>query len=151
MKKLLKSVLALTLVLAITFAFVGCKVVKADGEWTCNKMRAAVSYTNAEVDLLQFGGNIELVLNENETMTIKGFIPPAYPFADYYAEIDDSGKWSLDGETVTLDGKDDYTLTWENGKLVYTITKVMFDPDEDVDGDEATVTITCEFVSKTAE
>ena len=149
MKKMLKSLLAVVLVVAICFAFAGCKIVVVDGEWTCNKMRATVSYTNAEVDLLQFGGNLELVLNDDESMTIKGFIPPAYPFDGYYANINDSGKWSLDGETVTLDGTDKYTLTWDNNKLVLEITKEYADPAEMVGGKAATLTIRCEFVPKT--
>ena len=151
MKKLLKSVLALTLVLAITFAFAGCKVVMADGEWTCNKMRATVSYADIEVDLLQFGGNMEIVLNDDDTMTIKGYIPSAAYLVGYSDVIDDSGKWSLDGDVITLDGAKDYQLTWDNNKLIYTFDKVYGKPDNMVGGKAATVTYTLEFIPKTAE
>ena len=146
MKKLFKTVLALTMVLAICFAFAGCKVVVAEGEWQCNKMRATFSYVDAEVDLLQFGGNMTIVLNDDNTMTIKGHIPAALPFDGYFANIDDSGKWSLDGDVITLDGANDYNLTWDNNKLIYTFDKQYADPDKMVGGKAATVTFTLEFI-----
>ena len=148
MKKLLKSVLALTLVLAITFAFAGCKIVMVEGEWTCNKMRSTVSYAKTEVDLLQLGGNLELVLNEDGTMSFEGYIPPSMPFAGHSKNIKESGNWSLDGEIVKLDGKNDYELTWDNNKLIYTIEVELIDPDVTVDGNGAKLTIVCEFIPK---
>lgn len=146
MKKLFKTVLALTMVLAICFAFAGCKVVVAEGEWQCSKMRATFSYVDAEVDLLQFGGNMTIVLNDDNTMTIKGHIPAALPFDGYFANIDDSGKWSLDGDVITLDGANDYNITWDNNKLIYTFDKQYADPDQMVGGKAATVTFTLEFI-----
>ena len=38
MKKFVKSILALTLVLAISFAFAGCKIVIIEGKWTATEM-----------------------------------------------------------------------------------------------------------------
>ena len=151
MKKLLKSVLALTLVLAITFAFAGCKVVRAEGSWTCNKMRATASYADVEVDLLQFGGNMQIVLNDDETMSVKGYIPSAAFIGGFGEVIEDSGKWSLDGDVITLDGAEKYTLTWDNNKLIYTFDVVYSNPADMVGGKAATVTYTLEFVPVTAE
>ena len=146
MKKFLKSVLTLGLVLAITFAFAGCKIVQADGTWVCNKMKATVSYTNATVDLMQWGGEIELTLDEDGSMQIAGYIPAVTPYSDVMYVFADNGTWKLDGTTITLNGGEQRKLEWNNNKIIYTVEQILNDPDENTEGDEAKITIVCELV-----
>ena len=139
MKKFVKSVLALTLVLAITFAFAGCKIVMPEGKWVCSKMKATFSHNDTTVDLVQLGGEMQLDINEDGTFEFAGFVPAALPYTTYTEVVADSGSWSVDKTTVVLDGTKNYEIGWAIGKLTYT-TQQQISPDG------ATVTIVCEMV-----
>ena len=138
MKKFLKSILTLSLVLAICFAFAGCKIVRAEGTWVCNKMTGTLSYTQEKADLLQLGGNMTIVLGEDGSMTIKGNIPTHNPDS-----VDESGTWELDGTTITLKGENTRTIEWNNNKLIYTIEQPVAPGSDEI---TATRTFVLEFV-----
>lgn len=81
MKKFVKSILALTLVLAISFAFAGCKIVILEGKWTAteytvekyvyadDEQTKIVSYTTEYP--LEIGAQISFEIKDGGTCVIQ--------------------------------------------------------------------------------
>ena len=135
MKKFVKSILALTLVLAITFAFVGCKIVILEGKWTATEMTIeAYVYADesqekvvmeTKVDLVNAGAKFVVEVKEDGKGHVVFSLPEDTGFVPVENNLDKDITWSEKDGNITINFGDE-TLELENnntGKLVFQQTE----------------------------
>lgn len=136
MKKFVKSILALTLVLAISFAFAGCKIVILEGKWTATEMTVETyvyaddsqekAIAETKVNLINAGAQFVVDIKENGKGHASLSVPGVDGFLSEEMNFDQDVTWSEKDGVVTVDFGNGEKLELENnntGKLVYQLTQ----------------------------
>ena len=104
MKKLLKTMLALTLVLAMSFAFAGCKIVIIEGNWTATEMTVE-NYlyvddsqekvvSQMKVDLIAAGVDFDVQIKEDGKFSYSYVMPELANVGFFELNEQGEGSWS---------------------------------------------------------
>ena len=136
MKKFVKSVLALTLVLAISFAFAGCKIVILEGKWTATEMTVEnyiyvddsqeKAIVETKVDLVNAGAQFVVDIKEDGKGHVNFSFPEIEGFLGVEMSFDQDITWENKDGVVVVDMGEGNKLELENnntGKLVYQQTE----------------------------
>lgn len=136
MKKFVKAVLALSLVLAISFAFAGCKIIITEGKWTATEMTVEtyvyadasqekiISETN--INLINAGAQFVIDIKEKGKGHASFSVPGVDGFFGEEMNFDQDVTWSEKDGIIVVDFGDGDKLELENnntGKLVYQLTQ----------------------------
>ena len=146
MKKFVKSILALTLVLAISFAFAGCKIVIIEGKWTATEMTVEQyiyaddtqekTIVETKANLLNAGAQFVVEIKEGGTGHASFLLPETEGFLGFEMEFDKDITWIEKDGKVVVDMGDGDTLELENnntGKLVFQQTEENEDKTQKMD------------------
>ena len=136
MKKFVKSILALTLVLAISFAFAGCKIVIIEGKWTATEMTVEQyiyaddtqekTIVETKANMINAGAQFVVEIKEGGTGHASFLLPETEGFLGFEMEFDQDITWTEKDGKVVVDMGDGDTLELENnntGKLVFQQTE----------------------------
>ena len=131
MKKLFKTMLALTLVIAMSFALAGCKIVIIEGNWTATEMTVE-NYiyvdgsqekiiSKTQVDLIAAGAVFEVEIEEDGECNYRFVVPEIAGLGIFAFSEQGEGSWSKndDGDIELTLGTDE-SVVFENnntGKL----------------------------------
>ena len=136
MKKFVKSILAFTLVLAISFAFAGCKIVIIEGKWTATEMTVEQyiyaddtqekTIVETKANMINAGAQFVVEIKEGGTGHVSFLLPETEGFLGFEMEFDQDITWTEKDGKVVVDMGDGDTLELENnntGKLVFQQTE----------------------------
>ena len=141
MKKLFKTMLALTLVVAMSFALAGCKIVIIEGNWTATEMTVE-NYvyvdgsqekviSQIQVDLIAAGAVFDVKIKENGKCDYSFVVPEIAGLGIFEFSEQGEGSWSKndDGDIELTLGTDELasdSMVFANnntGKLEYKIVE----------------------------